>query len=168
MRSILYALVERLTSPAKSAEFRRRSPGEKAARVRLYALVSLILAGCAQNSAGSYKDAKDLVRAKSCSVKATAAERGTTPAPSIMTLANNGGWCWGNIFTHVSDIASPSYGVNEIVTNDPTHGIVVIKVFDDGTRVAYQPQPGFVGEDTFTTMNEMHGIRRVWQVKVVK
>jgi len=59
-------------------------------------------------------------------------------------------------------------GMPQSVSKQPPHGTVAIKVFDDGTRIAYKPQEGYVGQDTFTTVNDSNNIERVWQVTVTK
>ena len=85
--------------------------------------------------------------------------------PSTVTMNNDGGWCGGLSYTteggHV-------FGVPMHLTKQPDHGEVSIRVRDKGTVVAYRPNPGFIGSDSFTVLNEMVNMERQYNVTVTK
>jgi peptidoglycan hydrolase-like protein with peptidoglycan-binding domain len=57
-------------------------------------------------------------------------------------MKNDGGWCWSRLF-------STSYQITRV----PTHGQIFVGPINDVMRVAYKPEVGFVGTDSFTIMN---------------
>jgi hypothetical protein len=64
----------------------------------------------------------------------------------MMTLGNDGGWCWDDTFGTQYGKVVPAYYAR--VTTAPQHGKVVIgEVSDRKIRIAYQPDAGFVGTD---------------------
>jgi hypothetical protein len=84
-----------------------------------------------------------------------------------MTMKNDGGWCWERIYTTMG-LGSSQMGVPMTVLQQPSHGVLAIKAFTEATRIAYKPEEGYAGDDTFTTVNDLHNIERVWKVVVTK
>ena len=86
-------------------------------------------------------------------------------------MSNDGGWCFG------PGIGNQMYGHRIMpeykLSQNPAHGTVTITpVPEPGkerTRVAYKPQPGFLGQDSFeVTIFHPAGIRYVSTTVTVK
>ena len=127
---------------------------------------AIVYGGCTSQSAGRIGDAKDLIRAGSCSISGGGyAQIGNNAPSATMSLRNDGGWCWQTVATH-SFGASAGTGVPFTLTEAPTNGTVQITVFDDTTRIAYKANTGYKGTDKFETLNNTYNIARVTNVVV--
>lgn len=62
-----------------------------------------------------------------------------------MTVGNDGGWCG----VKVSRPGPAPFDAGLLVAR-PAHGRVQVRAVGDWTRVDYTPDPGFVGNDSFT------------------
>jgi hypothetical protein len=85
-----------------------------------------------------------------------------------MTMKNDGGWCWGDIHHALKGgiMATVDYLV---VASPPTHGqLLVGDVANGRVRVAYKPEPGFVGTDTFITRFRVAETQLTWLMTVSK
>ena len=86
-----------------------------------------------------------LTRATACATSAYHVAPGDN---ATMTITNDGGWCW-------ADINEGSYwgrfaASYVTVTDPPKHGHVMVgDLANQNVRVAYQPEPGFAGQDSF-------------------
>ena len=92
-------------------------------------------------------------RSKLCSMGRTYVNS-ANPAPTVLTMSNDGGWC-GDLRKTLRNNAA--FGSPMHVTSPPSHGEISIHVYDDGTTVAYKPKAGFVGTDSFTVINDTLG-----------
>jgi len=86
-----------------------------------------------------------LTRAAVCSASAYHVAAGDN---ATITVGNNGGWCWADTSERSYwRVFSSSYVT---VTNPPKHGHVLVgDLANRNIRVAYQPEPGFAGRDSF-------------------
>jgi len=86
-----------------------------------------------------------------------------------MTIENDGGWCWRDTNTpgKKSNKVLTAYYVK--VTTPPKHGHVIIGDLPNGEiRVAYQPEPGFAGADSFTIHIDVRDTDATYSVTVSK
>jgi hypothetical protein len=91
-----------------------------------------------------------LTRASQCSVKPYHIIGGGT-ALTTMTFKNDGGWCWTNGITTAANHTINAYYITVSKDNPPKHGHILIgDLPNSAVRIAYQPEPGFVGADAFT------------------
>ncbi len=88
----------------------------------------------------------------------------STPQASIQ-MNNDGGWCWMESSEY---LRGRQAGPFLRVTVQPTYGQVRIATTADNTRVAYRPNPGFVGEDAFQTVDETINIKVDYRVMITK
>jgi hypothetical protein len=68
-----------------------------------------------------------------------------------MTVKNDGGWCWAD--GHASYASGRLYlsARDLVITDPPKHGHAVVgDVANHGLRIAYRPEPGFFGQDSYT------------------
>jgi len=70
---------------------------------------------------------------------------------ATMVMNNDGGWCW--MMSTETDRGF-AYGPFLRVTRQPEFGTLEIAVLKTQTRVAYRPNPGFVGTDGFQTVSQ--------------
>jgi hypothetical protein len=67
---------------------------------------------------------------------------------ATMTVINDGGWCWAD--SSERDYWRSFSASYVTVTNPPKHGHVLVgDLANQNVRVAYQPEPGFTGQDSF-------------------
>ena len=69
---------------------------------------------------------------------------------TAMTTNNDGGWCWADVTQ--TRPAQPLYLSSAYVTvsTPPNHGRIKIGAMPDfRIRIAYQPDDGFIGNDSF-------------------
>lgn len=93
-----------------------------------------------------------LVRARVCEVGGdnVFGRPDRTPVATI-TMNNDGGWCWMN---STESQWGRVYGPWLTVLRQPEFGTLQIDVTEADTRVAYRPNPGFVGTDAFKTRSQ--------------
>ena len=109
--------------------------------------ISFAMAGCTpMPSEPQVKDFPGLPRSRICSNGLVRSIGGTQEAP--MTMNNDGGWCWIRWFDTLG--VGVVYAPILHVTTPPANGQIDIVRGEDRTRIAYKPNPGFVGEDRFT------------------
>ena len=96
--------------------------------------------------------AQDLIKSSNCVVRGngvTDASPGGAKPTTRIRMKNDGGWCWAMFWAQLSPskwLQADEY----IITSPAAHGNVVLT--DAGNkhvRIAYQPEPGFVGTDHF-------------------
>lgn len=63
-------------------------------------------------------------------------------------MNNDGGWCWMNSTEGQRGLTS---GPFLKTLREPANGTLQIDVLRPSTRVAYRPNPGFVGTDSLKT-----------------
>jgi hypothetical protein len=86
-----------------------------------------------------------LTRAGAC---AASAYHVATGENARLTVENDGGWCWAD--THERSYWRTLSANNVAVTNPPKHGHVLVGDIDNQEiRIAYRPDPGFTGTDSF-------------------
>lgn len=71
---------------------------------------------------------------------------GYTPGNGTIAMSNDGGWCWAMMSGRSNN--SP-YVPPVSLTTPPTHGRVRIDRVGVRVRIAYQPEAGFLGSDSF-------------------
>jgi hypothetical protein len=110
-------------------------------------------------------DAVDkLVRSTACEVSAYHVVAG---AKATMTIQNDGGWCWLDTYERTNWHTLSAVSV--AVTNPPRHGRVVVRdIANQEIRIAYQPEPGFGGQDGFSIRYESDGSDKGFVVAVLK
>jgi hypothetical protein len=70
---------------------------------------------------------------------------------TAMELNNDGGWCWTNAYYQSGRTLMTAYYVSVLKDNPPKHGHILIGDVPNGrVRIAYQPDAGFIGTDSFT------------------
>src|ERR1700722_16449298 len=89
-------------------------------------------------------------RSATCSVNSPQSPQAASvpKATATITMNNDGGWCWYNSVATQSKtlLLVDAY----VLSRPPVHGKVLLA--DSGkksTRIAYKPDPGFTGTDTF-------------------
>jgi hypothetical protein len=131
----------------------------------------LAIVGCKQQAEGLAPPASaeaalpidGLQRANRCTTQLSVLFQGTISPPSTMTMGNDGGWCW--IAVQVTAFGTPSASVLQM-RRAPSHGQLLIGRVGERSRVAYRPEPGFVGNDSFTVVNLTFNLERVVNVTV--
>jgi len=113
-------------------------------------------------------DPASLPSSKVCSFQSSGfAERGgVPPAPNVITMDNDGGWC-GHLSVSVAG-HSFGFGAPMHLVRQPAHGQVSIAVVGGGTRIFYKPDAGFTGSDSFSVMNETLNIVMPYNVVVTQ
>ena len=96
--------------------------------------------------------AQTLVKSAICTVRGngvTDASPGGAKPITRIRMKNDGGWCWSLFWAQVG--MSKFLQANEyIITNPPRHGNVVLTdVENKHVQIAYHPEPGFFGTDSF-------------------
>lgn len=105
-----------------------------------------------------------LTRATAC---ATSAYHVMAGENATMAVGNDGGWCWADTYERRNwhTLAANSVAV----TNASRHGHVLVRdIENQEVRVAYQPEPGFAGPDSFTIHYETDGSDKTFLVTVFK
>lgn len=124
----------------------------------------LIAAAILLTSLGGALAQTDLPKSKLCRIRGGGfAVAGGVPLANTITMINDGGWC-GHLAKTV--MGSIVFGAAMHVTKPPAHGQVSITVLSGGTNVYYRPDPGYVGSDSFSVLNEMYNIDRPYNVIV--
>lgn len=116
----------------------------------LSAAVILSLAACGEIPR-PLKEAPPLTQSATCQVggENVVGRPDRTPVATIL-MNNDGGWCW--MMSSENHWGTP-YGPWLRVTRQPEYGTLQIDVLESQTRVAYRPNPGFVGTDGFQTIS---------------
>jgi hypothetical protein len=70
------------------------------------------------------------------------------PPDAHIAMANDGGWCTID-FTHSEGWSPPTVSPLS-VRQAPEHGQAEVGSVGTGMRIAYRPEPGFIGADDFT------------------
>ncbi len=105
-----------------------------------------------------------LTRASAC---AASAYHVTVGENATMAVENDGGWCW-------ADTSERSYwrtlsASSATVTNPPKHGHVLVgDTANQQVRVAYQPNPGFAGTDSFIVHYQANEHEQTYLVTVAR
>jgi hypothetical protein len=82
-----------------------------------------------------------------------------------LTVSNEGGWC-GTYVQLMRDIQLTDWTTGAL-TEPPAHGSVRLRRGPTVVHVEYQPQPGYVGADSFTVRLQPGFSSRVTTVQVV-
>ena len=130
-----------------STESPSRPPRARVAPWVVLASAATLLIGCAQQGPTGSRErvfAADLVgMARKCVAEAPTINDGQA-AQMTMTLANDGGWC--GVFLSRSGRPYDS----ALMATRPNRGKIVVNRVGDRTRIAYTPNQGFVGSDSFS------------------
>jgi hypothetical protein len=103
-----------------------------------------------------------LTRATSCAVSAYHVMAGED---ATMTVENDGGWCWVDIYERGN--WRPLSASFVAVTNASKHGhVLVLDIANQEVRLAYQPDAGFAGRDSFTLHYNTDNSERTFSVTV--
>ena len=130
--------------------------------VTIAAALTAILANAAFAQSVSVTD---LPRAKGCSEKSNFATAGRTQGTTDMTMTNDGGWCWMDLSATQGSLQYlPTYQVDKA----PAHGQVVMGAVGMKARIAFKPEAGFVGTDTYTLMNTLNHSEREVTITVAR
>ncbi|MGE0418529.1 MAG: hypothetical protein AB7O80_17145 [Acetobacteraceae bacterium] len=107
-----------------------------------------------------------MTRSQTCQVNSESTWGRPSSTPQAwMQMNNDGNWCWMESQEYV--FGEP-VGPFLRVTTQPTYGQVQIATTKSQTRVAYRPNPGFVGNDRFRTVDETLNIVVDYNVMVTK
>jgi hypothetical protein len=122
---------------------------------------------CLVGHEAAARDLANLPLSKVCAVHNSgyAQRGGVSPTPNVITMGNDGGWC-GNL--NISVYVRLAWGAPMHLTRGPDHGQVSIVVESGGTRVLYKPDPGFIGSDSFSVVNETLNIVMPYDVVVTQ
>jgi len=128
-------------------------------------LVALISWGATSADPTVQADSVDkLARATAC---ATSAYHMMAGENATMTVANDGGWCWTDTYERSYWRTLAAHYV--AVTIPPKHGHVLIRdIANQEVRIAYQPEPGFAGQDSFTVHYDTDDSKKTFLVAVSK
>ena len=130
----------------------------------------MIVVSCAAPPTVPTEETADPPKSRTCLVRSPtpAAYAGdVSPLATEFTMKNDGGWCWYLRTTHVSNITQ-TFGVKMHVVSHANHGSVKITPLANATRIAYKPEPGFIGTDEFSVINDLYNIERAYKVNVTK
>lgn len=113
--------------------------------------VMVLVAGC-DGIPKALKEAPPMTRSLTCAVTGENVFGRPDHTPrSTITMNNDGNWCWMN---STESWRGRVYGPWLTVTRPPQYGTLQIDVTEGSTRVAYRPNPGFVGTDAFQTRSQ--------------
>jgi hypothetical protein len=84
---------------------------------------------------------------------------------ATIVMNNDGFWCW---MMSTESQGGRSYGPWLRMTKPPLYGTVQIDILETHTRVAYRPNPGFVGTDAFQTISRELAYEVDYRVTVTK
>jgi hypothetical protein len=105
-----------------------------------------------------------LVRATACAVYAYHVMEGSN---ATMAVENDGGWCWIDTYERSYWRTLSTHYV--AVTNPPKHGHVLVRdIANQQVRIAYQPEPGFTGQDSFIIHYDTDDSERTFVIAVSK
>jgi hypothetical protein len=80
-----------------------------------------------------------------------------------MKMINDGGWCWTDLSATEGSLQYlPTYRVDKA----PAHGEVVMGAVGMKARIAFKPEAGFAGTDTYSLMNTLNHSERVVTITV--
>jgi hypothetical protein len=86
---------------------------------------------------------------------------------ATMTVANDGGWCWADTYQRRNWRTLSAHSV--AVTSPSRHGHVLVgDIENQEVRIAYQPEPGFAGRDSFTIRYDTDDSERTFLITVAK
>jgi hypothetical protein len=106
----------------------------------------------------------NLTRATACAASAYHLMAGES---ATMTVENDGGWCWTDTYDRSNWHTLSANSV--AVTNASRHGHVLVRdIENQEVRVAYQPEPGFAGQDSFTIHYDTDGSEKIFLITVFK
>lgn len=115
------------------------------------ALAMLVLPGC-EIVPHRPKELPALVRARVCEVGGEEVQGRPYRIPNAtITMTNDAAWCW---MDSTESWRGRVYGPYLTVTRPPQFGTLVTHVTEGFTRIAYRPNPGFVGTDAFQTRSQ--------------
>jgi hypothetical protein len=107
----------------------------------------------------------DLPRAKGCSEHSNFATAGRMLGTTDITMSNDGGWCWMDLSATQGSLQYlPTYRVSKA----PVHGQVVMGAVGMKARIAFKPEAGFAGSDTYTLMNTLNNSERVVTITITR
>ena len=113
-------------------------------------LAALVWFASSLDQSVSAQDVDKLTRASQCSIQNFYFYAGGTTS-TTMNVKNDGGWCWTNVNYTANQLKLSAYYVTVSKNNPPKHGHIVIGDRPNfSVRIAYQPDSGFVGADSFT------------------
>ena len=105
-----------------------------------------------------------LVRAAVCVASAYHVMAGTN---ATMSVQNDGGWCW--VDTYERSNWRTLSEISVALTRPPRHGRVQVRDIDNQEiRIAYQPESGFGGQDSFSIRYELEDSDKGFVVAVSK
>jgi hypothetical protein len=108
--------------------------------------------------------ADKLVRATVCVASAYHVMAGTD---ATMSVQNDGGWCWVDTYERANWRTLSAISV--AVTRPPRHGRVQVRDIDNQEiRIAYQPESGFGGQDSFSIRYDSEDSEKIFVVAVSK
>jgi hypothetical protein len=107
-----------------------------------------------------------MTRSQTCVVNGqnTWGRPSSTPQAWIR-MNNDGGWCW---MESSEFVFGRQVGPFLRITVPASYGQTQIATTESNTRVAYRPNPGFVGEDRFQTVDETLNIVVDYNVMVTR
>jgi hypothetical protein len=127
----------------------------------------MLVVSWAATSAGQTESVDKLTKASECTYQGGHFINGQKLTVQ-MTVKNDGGWCWSDGYS------SPSTGRylsarDLVVTDPPKHGHAVVGDMPNHyLRIAYQPAPGFSGQDSFTVHYNVTEAEKTIQITVSK
>jgi hypothetical protein len=131
------------------------------------ASLSTILFGAAlfANGAWAQSDlALSMPQSKTCSAEDGGwSVPGGTPGIGSITMSNDGGWCGQRLAVEFNNVV---FGGAMRLSKKPQHGQVAIVEHDKYTDVAYQPDAGYTGTDSFAVLVEINNINKPYNVTV--
>ena len=127
--------------------------------------IALLASGCGGIERPA-ETAPPLSRSAVCSVASQDVQGRPSSTPvATITMNNDRGWCWMmSVMTVRGDVMGPWLRV----TQQPRNGEISIVVLRAETRVAYRPNPGFIGTDAFATVDETRNIPVSYEVTVLR
>lgn len=92
--------------------------------------------------------ADKLTRASACVASAYHVKPGEN---ATIAIGNDGGWCWADTYERSN---WHTLSANSIAVTYPSkHGHVLVRDIDNQeVQIAYQPKPGFAGQDSRTSL----------------
>ena len=134
--------------------------------------ISCAVAGCTSEPPAAGQNVVTLQRAKLCRSQVPFQFPESTwrneplagvPGSATIEMSNDGGWCWFGFAVFLNGPGAGGSPASLQVNNAPAHGQVTITRMQQSTRVAYKPDSGFTGDDTFSFTDRTTGlVRRVY------
>jgi hypothetical protein len=88
---------------------------------------------------------------------------GGTPGIGTIIMSNDGGWCGQRLAVEFNDVV---FGGTMHLSKLPKHGQVAIVQHDKYTDVAYKPDEGYTGQDSFSVLVVINNINKPYNVTV--